>query len=59
MPDDIADNPIEIVRKAVHWRRQGVFPAITKPPFVVPLLADDSLAEWDVQDDGHLNAYGS
>jgi hypothetical protein len=59
MPQDIAEQPIEIVRKAVHWRRRGIVATIPKAPVSVPVTADDSLAEWDTQDDGHLNSYGS
>lgn len=59
MPDDIAEQPIEIVRKAVHWRRQGIVVMIPKMPVVVSVSADDSLAEWDSSDEGKLNAYGS
>ena len=59
MPDEIAIQPIEIVRKAVRWLRQGIVVVIPKTPVSVPVTADDSLAEWDTQDDGHLNSYGS
>jgi hypothetical protein len=59
MPQDIAEQPIEIVRKAVRWRRRGIVATIPKAPVSVPVAADDSLAEWDTQDDGHLNSYGS
>ena len=60
MPDDIADNPIEIVRKAVHWRRQGVVGIIPKTPVSVPVSADESqsIIEWDSSDESKLNAYG-
>lgn len=58
MPDDTASQPIEIVRKAVHWRRQGVVGVIPKSAVIVPASADDSIQEWDGQDDKHLNAYG-
>ena len=59
MPDDIAEQPIELVRKSIHWLRQGVYPVIPKTPVRVPVSADDSLAEWDGQDDKLLNSYGS
>jgi hypothetical protein len=59
MPDDIASQPIELVRKSIHWLRQGVYPVIPKAAVVVPVSADDSLAEWDSSDNKHLNAYGS
>ena len=58
MPDDLADQPIEFVRKAVDWRRQNILYAIPKAAVVVPVSEDDSLEEWDSQDDKHLNAYG-
>jgi hypothetical protein len=59
MPDDTASQPIEIVRKAVHWRRQGIVGVIPKAAVIVPVSANDSLAEWDGQDDKRLNSYGS
>jgi hypothetical protein len=59
MPDDIASHPIEIVRKSIHWLRQGVYPVIPKTPVVIPVSADESMAEWDGQDDKLLNSYGS
>jgi hypothetical protein len=59
MPDDTASQPIEIVRKAVHWRRQGIVGVIPKTPVAAPESADDSMVEWDSSDDKHLNAYGS
>ena len=58
MPDDLADQPIEFVRRAVDWRRQNILYAIPKTPVSVPVSADESLAEWDSADDKHLNAYG-
>lgn len=57
MPDDLIEQPIEFIRKAVHWRRQGVRYAIPKTPVSVAVSADDSLAEWDSSDEKHLNAY--
>ncbi len=59
MPDDTASQPIEIVRKAVHWRRQGVVGIIPKAAVIVPVSVDDSMVEWDSSDEGRLNAYGS
>ena len=58
MPDDLTEQPIEFVRKAIRWRRENILYVIPKVPVVVPVSADDSMAEWDSQDDGHLNAYG-
>ena len=58
MPDDIAEQPIEIVRKAVRWLRQGIVVMIPKTPVIVPVSADESLQDWDSADDKHLNAYG-
>jgi hypothetical protein len=57
MPDDIASQPIEIVRKAVHWRRQGIVCVIAKDA-VGATVADDSISDWDRQDDKNGNAYG-
>jgi len=59
MPDDLTEQPIEFIRKAVRWRRENILYVIPKTPVSVPVSADDSLAEWDSSDDKHLNAYGS
>jgi hypothetical protein len=58
MPDEIANQPIELVRKSIHWLRHGVYPVIPKTPVAVPVSADESMAEWDSTDEGRLNAYG-
>jgi hypothetical protein len=60
MPDDIASQPIELVRKAVHWRRQGIV-CVIENDGVHHVAADDvtdSLADWDRQDCKNGNAYG-
>ena len=57
MPADIADQPIELVRKAVKWMEQGIRPGITKPVVLSP-VGDGSLMDWDRQDDKAGSAYG-
>jgi hypothetical protein len=49
MPDDIASQPIEIVRKAVEWSRRGVVPVIPKQSVAVvcETSPDDSIQPWD------------
>jgi methyl coenzyme M reductase subunit D len=58
MPDDIASQPIELVRKAVHWLRQGIVVAVAKEPTEIVAKAADVIADWDRQDDKNSNAYG-
>ncbi len=47
MPEDIARQPIDIIRKAVAWREKGIVVAV--PKSVVPMeeVAESSLREWD------------
>ena len=59
MPDDIAELPVLKMKLAVELTEAGMVVVIPKAPVSVPVTADDSLAEWDTQDDGHLNSYGS
>lgn len=49
MPDDIASQPIELVRKAVEWSRRGIVPVIPKQALAVvgDLSPDESLQPWD------------
>ena len=59
MPDDIAELPVLRMKRAVELTEAGIIVVIPKTPVSLPVTADDSLAEWDTQDDGHLNSYGS
>lgn len=49
MPDDIASQPIELVRKAVEWSRRGIVPVVPKQPStaVCGTLSDDFIQPWD------------
>jgi hypothetical protein len=49
MPDDIASQPIELVRKAVEWSRRGIVPVIPKQALAVvgETSPDESLQPWD------------
>lgn len=49
MPEDIASQPIEIVRKAVEWSRRGIVPVIPKQSLAVvcETSPDDSIQPWD------------
>ena len=49
MPDDIASQPIELVRKAVNWSRRGIVPVIPKQALAVvgETATDDSIQPWD------------
>ena len=59
MPDDIAELPVLRMKRAVELTEAGMVVVIPKAAVSVPVTTDDSLAEWDTQDDGHLNSYGS
>lgn len=48
MPEDIARQPIDIIRKAVNWREKGIVAAV--PKSAVPMEAaveDSSMMDWD------------
>jgi hypothetical protein len=47
MPEDIARQPIELIRKAVKWREKGI--TIVVPKSIEPMaeVAADSMMEWD------------
>jgi len=49
MPDDIASQPIELVRKAVDWSRRGIVPVIPKQALatVGQTSPDDFIQPWD------------
>ena len=57
MPDNIVSQPLEMVRKAVRWRKAGITVAVGKPVDLAADVAEDSLMEWDRQDDKNGNAY--
>lgn len=56
MPEDIASQPIELIRKAVSWREKGITVVVVPPMFAKSVASeisdtDSSLSEWD----GHNN----
>lgn len=59
MPEDIASQPLEMVRKAVRWRKAGITVAVGKPVEPTTEVVEESLMDWDRQDMKNGNAYGS
>jgi len=51
MPDNIASQPLEMVRKAVRWRKAGITVAVPKAVGVEVVEDLESMQEWD----GHNN----
>ena len=47
MPEDIAAQPIELIRKAVNWREKGITVAVPKNTAPVAEVAEDSMMQWD------------
>lgn len=47
MPEDIARQPIDIIRKAVAWRERGITIAIPKSVEPMAEVTADSMMEWD------------
>lgn len=47
MPEDIASQPIEIIRKAVRWREKGITVVIQKSVKPMAEVAADSMMQWD------------
>ena len=47
MPEDIARQPIDLIRKAVKWRERGITIAIPKSVEPMGEVAADSMIEWD------------
>ena len=47
MPEDIARQPIDIIRKAVAWRENGIVVAVPKSAVPMEEVAESSLREWD------------
>ena len=59
IPEPIASMPVaDIERKLALLRTQGTQCFVPRAPVIVPVSEDDSMAEWDSQDEKHLNAYG-
>ena len=57
MPEEIAAQSIELIRKAVGWREKGITVAVPKITAMVAEVAEESLMDWDRQDDKNGNAY--
>lgn len=48
MPEDIAAQPIELIRKAVAWREKGIVVAVPKSTAPVAEVAEESsMMDWD------------
>lgn len=47
MPEDIARQPIDLIRKAVKWRECGITIAIPKSVEPMAEVTADSMMEWD------------
>ena len=47
MPEDIARQPIDLIRKAVKWRERGITIAIPKSVEPVAEVAEESMMDWD------------
>lgn len=47
MPEDIARQPIELIRKAVGWREKGITVAVPKSTAPVAEVAEESMMQWD------------
>ena len=48
MPEDIAAQPIELIRKAVAWREKGIVAAVPKSAVPMEAAAEDSsMMDWD------------
>jgi hypothetical protein len=58
MPEDIASQPLEMVRKAVRWRKAGITVGVGKHVEPTVEVVEDSLMDWDRQDQKNGNAYG-
>lgn len=57
MPAEIAGQPIELVRKAVKWRKCGVTVAVPRLRPMGCEQEESSMQDWDRQDDKNGNAY--
>ena len=47
MPEDIASQSIELIRKAVGWREKGITVAVPKNTAPVAEVVEDSMMQWD------------
>jgi hypothetical protein len=47
MPEDIARQPLDLIRKAVKWRERGITIAIPKSVEPMAEVTADSMMEWD------------
>jgi len=47
MPEDIARQPLDLIRKAVKWRERGITIAIPKSVEPMVEVTADSMMEWD------------
>ncbi len=47
MPEDIASQPIELIRKAVAWRERGILVVVPKSTAPVAEVAEESMMQWD------------
>jgi len=47
MPEDIASQPIELIRTAVGWREKGITVAVPKSTAPVAEVAEESMMQWD------------
>jgi len=47
MPEDIARQPIDMIRKAVKWCERGITIAIPKSVESMAEVTADSMMEWD------------
>lgn len=47
MPDNIASQPLDLVRKAVKWREKGITVAVPRQVEAAPEEEDSSLRFWD------------
>ena len=59
MPEDIASQPLMIVAKAVRLCEAGFTVAVGKHVEPTVEVVEDSLMDWDRQDQKNGNAYGS
>ena len=50
MPNDIASQTLEMVRKAVRWRKAGITVVVGKRVELAAEVAEESLMDWDRQD---------
>ena len=59
MPVDIAKLPLDRIRRAVELTEKGITVAVPKYSLPPAEPDEDSMMDWDRQDDKKGNAYGS